>query len=593
MNAHNANFAAGEQPSQPIEIAQENVPDWFTQSDEDDACATVDEWNSSSEHTSFAFITDEAELQVREITAPAEIKRAREIARAPSWEHPDLTLLGTGRSPSPKFPTHCLGTFFDQWCHHAAEGAAAPVDFVAGSTLAAAGGVAGNARWGKAGSEWAEPSVLWMSLCGDPSVSKTPGMRPVRHLIEHLEARQQAGFGDVWRAYETKAKAAAEICKIWDAELAKAVKAGQTPPDKPEAAEEPVKPAFPRISMCDATIEAIQEVAAGRPNALLALRDELAGWLGSMDRYRGNSGGGGDKPFWLEAWNGARYAVDRKSAGEKGKARKPVIIQNLSVGVLGGIQPDRLKELLNDADDGLVHRFLYCWPDDTADFKIKRDGGSQEARDFDHRARTAFERLSELEMVKDGDELKPKIVEFTPGAVDALEAFGQDMQRKARRNAATPMGATYSKARGRVLRLATVLQFLWWSADLLAGEPEAISADAVNAAIELMNTYFLPQAERIFREVSLPQAQQDAMLVLRRLRDDGERHFNARDLRRSMGTPFREPKRPGELSRMDAACEVLVEAGLLRADFSRAGNSPGQQTKDYLVNPVVLANHDD
>ncbi|WP_240778634.1 DUF3987 domain-containing protein, partial [Salipiger aestuarii] len=86
----------------------------------------------------------------------------------------------------------------------------------------------------------------------------------------------------------------------------------------------------------DATTEKVAELLAQTWRGLLMSRDELSGWLASMDRYSG----GGDRPFWLEAYGGRSYPVDRKSSPE------PIIVDHLTVAVLGGTQPDKLARLL-------------------------------------------------------------------------------------------------------------------------------------------------------------------------------------------------------------------------------------------------------
>jgi putative DNA primase/helicase len=85
-------------------------------------------------------------------------------------------------------------------------------------------------------------------------------------------------------------------------------------------------------------------------------RDELAGWIGSFDRY---SRGSAERGFWIETYGGRPYVIDRKQ--QKGE---PISIPYLPVAVLGGIQPDRLGNLLLEGeDDGLSARLLYSWPD--------------------------------------------------------------------------------------------------------------------------------------------------------------------------------------------------------------------------------------
>jgi len=89
------------------------------------------------------------------------------------------------------------------------------------------------------------------------------------------------------------------------------------------------------------------------PKGLMFYRDQLAGFLGAFDKF---GGGGSDRAFWAECYNGNFYAVDRV------KHAQPIHIPHLAVSVVGGIQPDRLNSLLlNGDDDGLPARFA-CAP---------------------------------------------------------------------------------------------------------------------------------------------------------------------------------------------------------------------------------------
>jgi hypothetical protein len=123
--------------------------------------------------------------------------------------------------------------------------------------------------------------------------------------------------------------------------------------DIPDAAELPEDPMRRRLLVQDATPESMCELLASNPNGMLHMRDELSGSLSSFERY---SPGGRD--FWLEAYGGRSFVVDRKSG------RGPVTIPFNGVSVLGDIQPEKLTEcLLSTADDGLVSRFIWAWPD--------------------------------------------------------------------------------------------------------------------------------------------------------------------------------------------------------------------------------------
>jgi hypothetical protein len=118
-----------------------------------------------------------------------------------------------------------------------------------------------------------------------------------------------------------------------------------------DARDQEEAPKQQRIRLEDVTIEAAQEVFKDSPNGLLCLQDELSGWFGSMDRYNSNSGAK-DRGFWLQAYNGGEYVVNRIKRGS-------FLIPNLSACVLGGIQPDKIREVAADGvDDGILQRPL-------------------------------------------------------------------------------------------------------------------------------------------------------------------------------------------------------------------------------------------
>jgi hypothetical protein len=102
---------------------------------------------------------------------------------------------------------------------------------------------------------------------------------------------------------------------------------------QPLLAADPAEPVRPRIVVSDATPEALGGLLAAHEKGLLFFRDELAGWFSSFGRY---SGSGADRAFWVEGYGGRAFTIDRV------KHPLPVIIPRLSLGVLGGVQPDRL-----------------------------------------------------------------------------------------------------------------------------------------------------------------------------------------------------------------------------------------------------------
>jgi Protein of unknown function (DUF3987) len=102
----------------------------------------------------------------------------------------------------------------------------------------------------------------------------------------------------------------------------------------------------------DTTIEAAQEVLMGSSSGVLLYQDELSGFFGAMDKYAGSRGAAKDRSFWLQSWSGGAYGLNRVSRGAS-------IIPNLSISLLGGIQPDVIRKIAAEChDDGFLARML-------------------------------------------------------------------------------------------------------------------------------------------------------------------------------------------------------------------------------------------
>src|SRR3954464_6542630 len=129
-------------------------------------------------------------------------------------------------------------------------------------------------------------------------------------------------------------------------------------------AESPEAPVRPRVRVADATGEVLGAPAAALPRGLLLVRDELSGWLGGFDKY---GGGGADRAFAIEMYGGRSYVVGRV------KHPQPIRIPHLSIGVLGGVQPDKLSAIIEGPDDGLASRLLWVWPDAIPAFTLARE----------------------------------------------------------------------------------------------------------------------------------------------------------------------------------------------------------------------------
>jgi hypothetical protein len=103
-------------------------------------------------------------------------------------------------------------------------------------------------------------------------------------------------------------------------------------------------------------------------------------------------------------------------------------------------------------DDGLLGRFMWAWPM-PVDFRIGTVASNAEW------AIAALDRLRMLQMTA-GPASEPVKVPLAAEGRELLDEFGRETQR-ARKRASSWMRSAYGKARGQVLRLSLVLQFLW------------------------------------------------------------------------------------------------------------------------------------
>jgi Protein of unknown function (DUF3987)/Bifunctional DNA primase/polymerase, N-terminal len=152
----------------------------------------------------------------------------------------------------------------------------------------------------------------------------------------------------------------------------------------------------------DPTVEKLGELLRENPRGLLLCRDELAGWLRTLER----SGREGEREFYLEAWAGDQaYTFDRISRGT-------VPIPALTLSILGGIQPGKLRRYIEEAEaegsgaDGLLQRFqVTVWPDTLGEWRRVDRWPSTPARQDAFRT---FEALDRLEPALIGAEFEPQ-----------------------------------------------------------------------------------------------------------------------------------------------------------------------------------------
>lgn len=485
------------------------------------------------------------------------------------WAVPDMAILSAGRTKPPALAPELFGSIWPL-LQDLGEGAGAPADYVAISALGVAASLIGGKRRVRPFStgEWSEPCILWVATVGDPSSNKSPAIDAATGPLRGMESDHAEDHRIALMSFEAVAQRAKAERKEWEKSVDEAQKSGSDTPDLPDSAVTPDEPQRRRLLVQDGTPEAVAAILAGNPSGTLHLRDELAGWLSSFDRY---SPGG--REFWLEAYGGRQFTIDRK--GAKAALRIPFN----GVSVLGGIQPEKLVDcLLHGADDGLVARFLWAWPDAIPYQRPRQVADMQ-------RLERAYRRLDGLRAGSslNGDPA-PVTLSLNAGAADIFEAWVRDHQATLGEAASLYKGFC-GKLKGTVLRLSLVSELLKWADSDEGREPVEVSPQTIFAAIEFAETYAKPTALRVFGDAALPPVERNAAALGRYVQKARLAKLNARDTRRNCGIPALK-----DTQALSDAIDFLVEADWLRAAPSRAGSNPGRQSSDYLVNPGVLAN---
>lgn len=501
----------------------------------------------------------------RDPNNPSSVPRT-EPPRTDDWPEPDLTLTGMGSQPAPVMNDAELAVVFGNWAKWlktAAETKNAPIDFVALSLVSVASAIIGNTRWTVAWDGWKEPPIIWAMLVGMPSSNKSPAldaiMDPIAEIDQEL-SQQYQGELDAWNA---KDEMAALIKAEWKAEAKKAISEGAAPPDKPADADAGERPIRGRVRISDTTTEKAAELLRDGWRGLLLFRDELSGWLGGMDRYNG----GGDRPFWLESYGGRPYSVDRKANPE------PVIIDHLSIAILGGTQPDKLDSLLvKTEDDGLLPRFCVVAPDPPP---LKRPGVFMDAE----RIKQGMFRLRDLKPAQmENGEKRPFFLQLTAGAQDALQEFRVKC-REWETDAQGHMRSHIGKMPGMVIRFATVLAHLDYAWDGQDHVTE-ITAVHIGRAAHYVGEHLRLHAQKAYGSARLSPELIGAKSIADVILRERPKQLSVRDIQKRGRTGLTKS------AEVKAALDVLEDAGWLAQVRQPTSGAP---KVFYSLNPRLEA----
>jgi hypothetical protein len=329
---------------------------------------------------------------------------------------------------------------------------------------------------------WTEPPLIWCKAVGDPGVIHTAVLNAVCKPLEEIEHEWRLEDAEKMKAYERDYARYKERLRRWDRGH---TEDGDTEPVEPE------KPRKRRLIATDYTMEKLAVILADNPRGILLKIDELAGFTGGFDAYRGGKIGK-DRPNALKLWDGGFLPIDRMD--------RDLLVPNWGAGVVGKVQENKLAAMAATlTDDGLMQRFLV--------YRIGTVGMGS------HRMPNELTQKRYEEMIRYMVNLRPT------GRPVRLTREAQGHQQKIEKISFALKGLPFlspalrahaAKLNGMYARLLLVFHmieryeqlrfFTTPYGDVEDGSQERVSGESAKRARDLMVRFLIPNATRIYAD---------------------------------------------------------------------------------------------
>lgn len=433
---------------------------------------------------------------------------------------------------------------------------------VAAPMIGVAASLIGTGRRIQASRSWSEPMTIWTATIGFSGTGKTPGMDATKRALAWIDRVRKDKIAEMARVHATRVESANAASKQWKKQVEDATAQGGPPPPMPAAAVDPGEFVAPRLYVSDATIERLAVLLQASPRGMLLLADELAGLFLNMSRYSR----GQDNEFWLEAWNGKPYVVERMG-------RPPVAIEHLLVGVVGGLQPDKVSRSFEGVADGMYARVCFSWPAEP-----KYQPLTDEVSELEPEVCDALSRLVNLPC---GEVFTPKMVPLSPGArarFEQLRQFVHDAKGKLDGRDRE----WWAKVPAHVLRVAGTLCFLDWAfKDYGPVEPDEVDGTFMSAATRLVCEYFWPHSRAALRQIGLSERHANERRVLRWIKESKQSEVSVMAIRRDCLAQSLDADQTRTLF------GDLTRSGWLRPRAAKSGPKGGKPVRRWEVNPLL------
>ena len=213
---------------------------------------------------------------------------------------PDPQKLPDELPPVPAMVPKMIPDAFRPWLCDIAERMQCPLEFPTVAAIITAGSLIGRqlAIRPKQQDDWTVVPNLWGGAIGRPGIMKTPALDEAKRPLQRLECEALEEHKAQEQAHELQLMVLKAQREKLQKDIKDAMAEGKSACDFEMPKEEDL--ILRRYMVNDSTVEKLGELLNQNPNGLLLFRDELTGWLRTLDR----EGHENDRAFYLETWNG-------------------------------------------------------------------------------------------------------------------------------------------------------------------------------------------------------------------------------------------------------------------------------------------------
>lgn len=500
--------------------------------------------------------------------------------KATSEDWPEPVPLPEGTTVEAFMP-ELLPPLVRSWIEDIAQRLQCPMDFPAAAFIVFLGSVIGRqiAIRPKRHDDWTEVPNLWGAVVGPPSTSKSPAVQEVLKVVKALEAKEMEAHAAAAHEHNAQLEVMDAVEKTTRLAIKKAAeerdtqKAEELARELVAARQKTILPECRRYICNSTTVEKLGELLRTTPSGILLWRDELAGFLRTLEKQ----GHEADRAFYLEAWNGKQgFTYDTIGRGT-------IMIERATVSVFGTIQPGPMaaclrENLVGGGSDGLIPRFqIMVFPDPVKHWQNVDRSPDQEARRAAHEL---FKRMDRLDVHTVGaicEEGEIPYLHFAENAQAAFDRWMEEHQARLTSGDLPPALVEHlNKYRGMVPALALLLHL----ADNGRGP---VSLDALRMALGWAE-YLESHARRVYA-LHLKSDDDAAQTLLAKIRSASlPNPFTERDIIRKHWGGLNDDL-------IGPALEVLLESGHIRQARKGPTNTGGRPTKVYYIHPANLAEH--